>query len=237
MERKKYLIAMAGGSGTRMKAGIPKQFIELDGKTILQRTIENFIDAIPEINVITVLPKDHIETWKEICAKSDFLHPQRLVEGGITRFHSVRNALEHVPDGAIVAIQDGVRPLGSRKLIKSLFSEAEHCDALIPVTPTIDTLKAVRAETGADGKKHLVAVGGPDPDRSQIWGAQTPQMFRAEKIKAAYSQPYETDFTDDASVAARFGIDVSYTEGERFNIKITTPEDLEIAKFLLSSKR
>lgn len=237
MERKKYLIAMAGGSGTRMKAGMPKQFLELDGKPILQRTLENFIDAIPGLNVITVLPKDHIDTWKDLCAKNDFLHPQRLVEGGITRFHSVRNALEHVPDGAIVAIQDGVRPLGSQALIKRLFAEAEGCDALIPVTPTIDTLKAVRAETGADGEKHLVAVGGPDPDRSQIWGAQTPQMFRSERIKAAYSQPYETDFTDDASVAARFGISVSYAEGERFNIKITTPEDLDIAEFILSSRR
>ncbi|MCQ2161325.1 MAG: 2-C-methyl-D-erythritol 4-phosphate cytidylyltransferase [Bacteroidales bacterium] len=237
MERKKYLIAMAGGSGTRMKAGMPKQFLELDGKPILQRTLENFIEAIPGLNIITVLPKDHIETWKNLCGKTDFLYPQRLVEGGITRFHSVRNALEHVPDGATVAIQDGVRPLGSLGLIRRLFDEAEGCDALIPVTPTIDTLKAVRTETGADGKLRLVATGCPDPDRSQIWGAQTPQMFRSEKIKAAYSQPYETDFTDDASVAARFGIPVSYSEGERFNIKITTPEDLEIARFIISSRR
>lgn len=237
MERKKYLIAMAGGSGTRMKSGMPKQFLELDGKPILQKTLENFIEAIPGLNVITVLPKDHIETWKDLCGQKDFLYPQRLVEGGITRFHSVRNALEHVPDGAIVAIQDGVRPLGSLDLIRRLFDEAEGCDALIPVTPTIDTLKAVQAETGVDGKLRLVATGGPDPDRSRIWGAQTPQMFRSEKIKAAYSQPYETDFTDDASVAARFGIPVSYSEGERFNIKITTPEDLEIARFLISSRR
>ena len=237
MERKKYLIAMAGGSGTRMKAGMPKQFLELDGKPILQRTLENFIEAIPGLNIITVLPKDHIETWKDLCGKTDFLYPQRLVEGGITRFHSVRNALEHVPDGAIVAIQDGVRPLGSLDLVKRLFNEAADCDALIPVTPTIDTLKAVHYVTGADGKRRLVATGSPDPDRSRIWGAQTPQMFRSEKIKAAYSQPYETDFTDDASVAARYGIEVSYTEGERFNIKITTPEDLEIARFLISAKR
>ena len=237
MERKKYLIAMAGGSGTRMKAGIPKQFLELDGKPILQKTIENFIDAIPGINVITVLPKDHIDTWKDLCSENDFLCPQRLVEGGITRFHSVRNALEHVPDGATVAIQDGVRPLGSKELIRRLFAEAEGCDALIPVTPTIDTLKAVRAETGADGKRHLAATGEPDPDRSQIWGAQTPQMFRSEKIKAAYSQPYETGFTDDASVAARFGLAVSYAEGERFNIKITTPEDLDIARFIISTRK
>ena len=124
MERKKFVIIMAAGSGTRMGAGSPKQFLELGGKAILQRTIEVFQEACRDISVITVLPRDFIAYWKEYCLERNFVCPQILVPGGITRFHSVRNALDKVPDGALVAVHDGVRPLVTSSLVRTLFEAA-----------------------------------------------------------------------------------------------------------------
>ena len=122
MERKKYLVVMAAGHGARMGSALPKQFIELAGRPILQRTIECFIRAVPDIKVVTVLPKEYMQGWKDLCTRNNFYYPQILVEGGITRFHSVRNALKKVPDGAVVAIQDGVRPLLTPELAASSYS-------------------------------------------------------------------------------------------------------------------
>ena len=136
---------MAAGSGVRMGASVPKQFLDLGGVPILRRTIEKFVEAVPDIKVVTVLPKDHIPFWKEYCVSSDFTCPQTLVMGGFTRFHSVRNALERVPEGAIVAIHDGVRPLLSTGLIRNMFGrmESEEIRSLIPVVPSVDTLKVL----------------------------------------------------------------------------------------------
>lgn len=229
MERKKFLIVTAGGMGTRMGGSVPKQFIELDGKPILRLTIERFLQAVPDLQVITVLPEAHVSTWRQYCIKADFTCPQRLVKGGFTRFHSVQNALSHVPDGAIVAVHDGVRPLLSIGRIRELFSRAQAVPALIPVMPVTDTLKVL--EKKADGT--LSATGEPI-DRSRIFGAQTPQIFYSEWLKQAYGQGFDTLFTDDASVAERYGIPLTFTEGERLNIKITTPEDLILARAILS---
>jgi len=227
-ERKKYLIVTAGGVGNRMGASVPKQFLELGGKPILRLTIEKFMAAIPDLRIITVLPEAHISTWRQYCIRENFTCPQRLVHGGFTRFHSVKNALEYVPDGALVAVHDGVRPLISIGLIRSLFQEAENVPALIPVTPVTDTLKVL--DKGQGGK---LVSSGENVDRSRFYGAQTPQLFHSEKLKAAYTQGYDTLFTDDASVAERFGIPLAFAMGERYNIKITTPEDLTLAKALL----
>ena len=128
MDRKKYVVVVAGGSGTRMGAQVPKQFLELGGKAILRRTIEVFLEAIPEINVITVLPEEHMEYWRDYCYRHNFICPQILVKGGITRYHSVRNALAKVPEGAIIAIHDGVRPLLSPSLVQDLFANPESPD-------------------------------------------------------------------------------------------------------------
>ena len=143
MERKKYVIIMAAGSGTRMGAGRPKQFLELEGKAILQKTMEVFLNACPGISVITVLPQDFIGYWREYCLENNFVCPQILVPGGITRFHSVRNALDRVPEGALVAVHDGVRPLLSEGLVRDMFEKAEEVPALIPVTPCVDTMKVL----------------------------------------------------------------------------------------------
>ncbi len=224
-----FVIITAGGIGTRMGSSVPKQFMKLDGKPILRITIEKFMEAMPGIRIITVLPEDHIPFWREYCVRAGFTCPQRLVKGGFTRFHSVKNALEFVPDSALVAVHDGVRPLISVEKIRELFASAQNVPALIPVLPVTDTLKVLQKQ--ADGT--LRATGEPI-DRSRIYGAQTPQIFRARDIKAAYTQGYDTLFTDDASVAARYGIPLTFSEGERYNIKITTPDDLKIAQLLIT---
>ena len=236
MERKKYLVVMAAGHGSRMGSALPKQFMTLGGRPILQRTIERFLEACPDIKVVTVLPKEYMPRWKNLCQQYNFYHPQILVEGGITRFHSVRNALGKVPDGAIVAVHDGVRPLVTPELVAAMFDRMSSCRALIPVLPSVDTLKAVRRTVTPAGEEVLETIPGVSLDRETVFRAQTPQMFLSEDIKAAYAQAFDTSFTDDASVAARKNIPLSYIEGERYNIKITTPDDLDFAEAILSLK-
>ena len=231
MERKKYVIIMAAGSGTRMGAGRPKQFLELEGKAILQKTMEVFLNACSGISVITVLPQDFMGYWREYCLENNFVCPQILVPGGITRFHSVRNALDRVPEGALVAVHDGVRPLLSEGLVRDMFEKAEGVPALIPVTPCVDTMKVLENKDG-----ELVAVPGAKADRSVLYGAQTPQIFHSEILKEAYAMPYDTSFTDDASVVEKYGKSLSYVVGERLNIKITTQDDLLLARAILSVK-
>ena len=225
MDRKKYVIMMAAGSGSRMGSDRPKQFLELGGKAVLQRTIEVFMEAVPGINVVTVLPQQHIDYWKEYCYRNNFTCPQILVKGGMTRFHSVRNALDRIPEGALVGVHDGVRPLITPELVARLYSMAEEHPALIPVTPCVETLKVLVEKDG-----RLEAVPGAQADRSVLFGAQTPQMFWSELLKDAYCQAYDTTFTDDASVVERYGKSLSYVIGERLNIKITTQEDLLLAR-------
>ena len=225
MRRKIYGIFVAGGSGTRMGGDLPKQFLPLDGRPILQCTIERFLEAEPDLKVITVLPRTHFQTWKSLCTTHSFHCPQTLVAGGLTRFHSVQNALKKVPDGAIVAIHDGVRPLLSAELVRRMLDRMQDgCRALLPVVPVVDTLRSR-------------IPGLPDPNRTKVVAVQTPQIFRSEDIKAAYTQAYELSFTDDASVADRYGIPLAFEEGERFNLKITTPEDLVLAEAILTRKR
>ena len=229
MDQNKYLIVTAGGTGTRMGASVPKQFLELGGKPILRLTLEKFLEAVPDLHVITVLPESHIASWRQYCQKVNFVCPQRLVKGGFTRFHSVKNALEFVPDNAVVAVQDGVRPLISVDKIRELFAAAQSAPAVIPVLPVTDTLKVLAK--GPDGR---LSSTGESIDRSRIWGAQTPQIFHSTQLKAAYAQGYDTLFTDDASVAEKYGIPLTFLEGERYNIKITTPEDLALAQAILN---
>ena len=223
MGRPVYAVFVAGGSGTRMGGDVPKQFLELGGIPVLQRSVERFLEAEPDARVITVLPQQHISTWQELCLRYAVSFPQTLVAGGMTRFHSVLAALDKVPDGAIVSIHDGVRPLVSVALVRRMLDEMSAPggpEALIPVVPVTDTLRSTDPEA-------------PAPDRSKLVAVQTPQMFLSEVLKAAYRQPYDVTFTDDASVAERAGVRIRTTPGERFNLKITTPDDYKLAKLLL----
>jgi 2-C-methyl-D-erythritol 4-phosphate cytidylyltransferase len=233
MSRKRYVVIMAAGSGTRMGADMPKQFIELCGKAVLQRTIEVFREACPDIKVVTVLPEAHMDYWKSYCLKHSFTCPQILVKGGITRFHSVRNALERVPDGVLVAVHDGVRPLISQSLVRKMFEMAENVNGLIPVVPCVDTMRVLRN----DGEV-LEPVPGAVADRSILYGVQTPQVFEREEYlelaqKAAQSG---NAFTDDASIYEFYGKSVAFVEGHRDNLKITAPEDIAVMRVMMEDR-
>ena len=228
MGRSKYLIVTAGGSGTRMGAPVPKQFMLLNGKPVLQMTMERFLDAVPDIRIITVLPASSVQMWKDLCYGNNFTPRQSIVEGGFTRFHSVRNGLERVPDGALVAIHDGVRPLVSPEFIASAFSMAEEVPAVVPAMPCTDTLRPIVGMP--DGT--LSRTGDPGVDRSRVFAVQTPQIFWSEVIRDAYRQAYDMSFTDDASVAEKKGVEVRYVYGQKANIKLTTPDDMLLAEAL-----
>ena len=234
MERKKYLMLMAGGSGTRMGSAMPKQFLAISGKAILHLTLEKFCSVVPDIKVIVVLPETHIHLWRQYCLERNVAVPQTIVKGGISRFHSVRNGLEKVPDGATVAIHDGVRPLLSRGMIEKLFSMSGKIPALVPVIPCADTMRMLKREKAYDGRERLVGMHGAAPDRNVLFRVQTPQIFHSELIKKAYAQPYDPSFTDDASVAESSGAELSFVEGENINMKITTREDLLLARAIVS---
>ena len=223
MTRPVYAIFVAGGSGTRMGGDVPKQFIELGGIPVLQRSVEQFLAAEPQAHVVTVLPSQHIATWQELCLRYAVPFSQTVVAGGMTRFHSVLAALAKVPDGAIVSVHDGVRPLVTPALVRrmlDMMSAPGGPQALIPVLPVTDTLRSTDPSA-------------PAPDRSKLVAVQTPQMFLSEVLKKAYRLPYSTAFTDDASVVEKTGVAIATTPGEKFNIKITTPEDLRLARLLL----
>lgn len=221
MDRKIHAVFVAGGSGSRMGSEVPKQFLPLCGLPVLVRTVFRFVEAWPDARIVTVLPAQHFDTWKDLCIKHELNVPQTLVPGGLTRFHSVRNALDRVPDGAVVSIHDGVRPLVSTDLLRAMAEKIRTVPALIPVVPVVDTLRSLDPSV-------------PAPDRSKVVAVQTPQMFWSELLKEAYCQPYDLSFTDDASVAEKTGIPLSFIRGERQNIKITAPEDMVLAEAYLS---
>lgn len=219
-KRGKFIIIVAGGKGERMGADKPKQFLEIDGKPILRRTMERFIGFDSSAVLIVVLSSEWKEYWKRYCADSPFRCKFSIATGGITRFHSVQNALKMVPDGALVAVHDGVRPLVSDTFLKRIFDAAEQFQAVIPVVPVTDSLR-------------LLDSGGSSPvDRSRYVAVQTPQIFHSEVLKAAYKKAYSPSFTDDASVVEAAGFPVTLVPGQRSNIKITTVEDLRIAAAL-----
>ena len=214
-----------------MGSPLPKQFLRLGEKTILQISIEQILKAVPDVHPIVVLPEDYIEFWASECRKNNFHAAQSIVAGGFTRFHSVRNALEKITDeDAVVAVHDGVRPLASTALIRRLFELAGSHNAVVPVIPVTDTLKTLKRNDAGE----LEELPGAGADRSIMFGAQTPQLFRSGVLKRAYSLPYDTAFTDDASVVRASGVEIHYCEGEKYNLKITTADDLEVARRLLS---
>ena len=222
MDRKKFVIVTAGGSGIRMHSKVPKQFLEIGGKPILRHTVERFLEYDPAIGVVISLPASSKQFWKDYCASTGFISRYTMVSGGITRFHSVRNALEYIPDGALVAVHDGVRPFVTPDFLARMFEAAETCEGVIPVLPVVDSLREL------DRSGVSVPV-----DRSSYVSVQTPQIFRSEMLKSAYCNAYSTSFTDDASVFEAAGFKVSLAEGLRGNFKITSPEDLAIAEVVV----
>lgn len=218
----KYILIVAGGKGERMASTTPKQFLLLAGKPVLMHTISLFHAYDPHISIILVLPEFHQDTWTQLCREHQFTIPHRVVSGGETRFHSVRNGLALVPQQALVGVHDGVRPLVSREVVSRCFDEAWKHAAAIPVLPVVESVREVEGESSKP------------VDRDKFRIVQTPQVFRSEVLLKAYSVAYQASFTDDASVVEPF-VPIHLVAGNRENIKITTPEDLIIAEAFLRS--
>ena len=218
----KYVIIVAGGKGLRMGGELPKQFIPVEGRPVLMRTLDTFHACDSTIQIILVLPRDHQPYWQELCRDYQFTIPHRIADGGATRFHSVQNglALVEAPE-ALVAVHDGVRPFVSHEVINRCYQDAELHGAVVPVIPVVETVR------------HLLPEGSETVSRDAYRLVQTPQTFSASLLRRAYEQPYCDAFTDDASVVEALGHAVHLVEGNRENIKLTTPFDLAVARALL----
>jgi 2-C-methyl-D-erythritol 4-phosphate cytidylyltransferase len=221
---KKYVVIVAGGSGSRMGSEIPKQFIEICGLPILMHTINIFRKAIQDIEIVLVLPEEQVKTWKCLCLKHNFIHPVEICTGGETRFHSVKKGLLLIEGDGLVGIHDGVRPLVSEETIRRCFQEAAIYGNSIPVTGIVETVRYQEED-----KSSVI-------DRSKLRLVQTPQVFRVETIKEAFLRDYDEIFTDDASVLENNGGIIHLTDGNRENIKITHPIDLVIAEYLIQCR-
>ena len=220
---RKYAIIVAGGKGVRMGMEIPKQFVPVGGRPLLMFTLEAFVRYDEAIELILVLPVSQQEYWRSICRQNHFTLPHKIAGGGETRFHSVKNGLALIPDtdDVLIAIHDGVRPFVSRDTISAAFDAAEKYGAAVPVIDPVDSMR------------ELTNKGSKTVDRTKLKMVQTPQIFKSEIIKKAYHQEYIPSFTDDASVVEKCGYPVVLTEGNRENIKITTPYDVLVAEALI----
>ncbi|RIJ37794.1 2-C-methyl-D-erythritol 4-phosphate cytidylyltransferase [Pontibacter oryzae] len=220
----KYAIIVAGGSGSRMQAAIPKQFLEVAGKPILMHTIEQFYKYNPQIRIVVVLPQQQLDAWRKLCQKHQFKLFHMTVPGGDTRFGSVKNGLDTVFGEALVAVHDGVRPFVEVKTIEAAFEAAEKDgSAVVAVSPK-------------DSIRELTDDGSRAVPRAKYKLVQTPQCFRASILRKAYEQPEQEHFTDDASVVESIGEAITLVEGSYRNIKITTPEDLILAEAFAGSQ-
>ena len=218
-----YVIIVAGGKGLRMGSDIPKQFLPISGRPVLMRTLERFRAYSADLQIILVLPEAQQDYWRQLCEEYHFDVEYQLANGGQTRFHSVQNGLALVPDDAegVVGVHDGVRPFPSIEVIKNCYETARTAKAVIPVIPVVETVR------------HLEKEGSVTVPRDEYKLVQTPQTFDIQLLKAANRQPYNDGFTDDASVVESYGHEITLVEGNRENIKITTPYDMKIAEVLI----
>ena len=219
-----YNIIVAAGSGSRFGANLPKQYCLLNARPVLMHTIDNMREAMPHSHIILVLNKDFVEYWNELCGEYSFESPM-VVTGGDTRWQSVKNAIDEIPaEAQIITVHDGARPIVDPMMVERLIDALNNAPGAIPVVSVTDSLRQVKGN------------GSVPVDRSQFKAVQTPQAFHADKLKEAYSLPYNTTFTDDASVMAAMGHDVALVEGDTYNIKITHPLDIEIAQLYLRQR-
>ena len=221
---KKTAIIVAGGTGQRMGTALPKQFLAIEGKSILLHTIGQFVTAFADINFIIVLPADYIQEGQARITASGLNQPFQFVAGGDTRFQSVKNGLAQVDPESIVFVHDAVRCLLTPALIQRCYQQALEKGSAIPAVSSTDT---IRITEGA--KHHLV-------DRANVMMIQTPQTFNAAILQKAFEQAYQPAFTDEANVLEASGKEVYLIEGEYENIKITRPLDLAIAEYILAKR-
>lgn len=220
----KYAVIVAGGKGQRMGNAIPKQFLPLAGKPVLYHTIKAFKDAFEDIKLVLVLPQDQL-SYAQIVLQA---FPERIdiaiVTGGETRFHSVQNGLKAVSGNSVIFVHDGVRPLVSADLVQRCFVQAIDKGSAIPAIAVADSMRIIEG----DNTRPV--------DRQNMRSIQTPQTFRSDILLPAFLQGYMEQFTDEATVVEAYGEEVYLIEGERSNIKITTPEDMLIAETILNSR-
>jgi 2-C-methyl-D-erythritol 4-phosphate cytidylyltransferase len=215
------VIIVAGGSGSRMKSIIPKQFIVVAGKPILQHTIDRFFNWKQDIDLVLVLPKNEINTWQQLVAKYNNVVNYRICSGGEERFFSVKNGLDLLSNDLIM-IHDGVRPFVSDLTLDNCIETTNNSGSAIPVIPVVESMRKITPD-------------GSDPiDRDSLRIVQTPQCFKNEWVHKAYRQDFSSDFTDDASVVQKMGYPINLVPGNRENIKITTPDDLTLAEVYLN---
>ena len=217
---KKHIIIVAGGKGLRMGGDIPKQFLPVCGKPVLMRTLEAFHAYDASMRLILVLPVSQQAYWKQLCEEYQFELVHEIANGGETRFHSVKNGLTLVEEDGLVGVHDGVRPFVSQEVITRCYEEAASLKAVIPVIGVVETVR------------HLTEEGSETVPRDQYKLVQTPQVFDVTLLRRAYQQEYTDLFTDDASVVEVLGEKVYLVEGNRENIKLTTPFDLKLAELL-----
>jgi 2-C-methyl-D-erythritol 4-phosphate cytidylyltransferase len=219
---KKYAIIVAGGAGVRMGTTVPKQFLLLHGRAVLWYTLRTFLSADSDMQVVLVVPEAHLETAVELIKGLAGVERIRLASGGDTRFHSVRNGLEKIKgEESVIFVHDGVRCLVSKELIQRCYEQAVQLGSAIPVIDCPDSVRLAEE------------VGSKPIDRRRIKLVQTPQTFRSDILLPAYMQDHQEAFTDEATVIEEAGHPVYLIEGERTNIKITTPEDLVMAGYWL----
>lgn len=221
---KHYAILVAGGTGSRMNAELPKQFLLIAGKPVLMHTIEAFYNSDLKPEIILVLNSAYVDLWTNLCTQYEFDIPFTLAKNGDQRFYSVKNGLELVDENAIVAVHDAVRPIVSNELITRTFSLAVQKKAVIPVVVSKDSVRKRSGNT-------TVAL-----NRDEILLVQTPQVFTAMVLKKAYLKTYNSSFTDDASVVEADNVEIFTTEGDYTNIKITYPSDVALAELYLADK-
>ncbi len=223
MYSNKIAIIVAGGTGQRMGSVVPKQFLEIEGKSILLHTIDQFVNAFDDISLVVVLPEGYIEEGKKLL-KNRTKNPIQFIAGGETRFQSVKNGLTAVKEKSIVFVHDAVRCLLTPALVQRCYQQAVENGSAIPAVSSTDTVRIMENE-----KHHLF-------DREKVMLIQTPQTFQSEIILAAFNQAYQPNFTDEANVVEANGQPVFLVDGEFENIKITRPLDLAIATYVLTKR-
>ena len=232
-----YIIIVAGGKGLRMGCDIPKQFLPVGGLPVLMHTIKRFREYSQEMQIILVLPEAQQDYWHGLCKEYAFDVEYILANGGETRFHSVKNGLDMIPDDAegVVGVHDGVRPFPALEVIDRCYKTAKETEAVIPVIPVVETLRHIINVNCDNVAVNNVAVNSITVPRNDYRLVQTPQTFTVSLLKKAYKQSYNDNFTDDASVVEAMGRSITLVEGNRENIKITTPFDLTVAKALFNA--
>lgn len=218
---KKFALIVAGGTGSRMNTNVPKQFLNLAGRPVLMRTMEQFAACDPQISLVVVLAREHRDTWDELCGQYRFELKHEVVTGGASRFQSVKSGLARLPEEGLVFIHDGVRPLVSSRTIANCSVTAIEKGNAVPVMPVTESLRRLSRQ----GSEHV--------DRNLYFLVQTPQTFLLKIIKQAYLQQESELFTDDASVCEATGIRINLVEGNSENIKITRPIDIQIAENMI----